>query len=148
MNFAYKDVLVTGAAGFIGFHLCQRLLKDGVKITGLDNLSPYYDVGLKKDRLGNILSDPNFNFIELDLADRDGMQALFENNRFDAVVNLAAQAGVRYSLKNPHAYVDSNLVGFVNILEGCRRAAVKHLVFASSSSVHLLLSFSRGAGCR
>jgi UDP-glucuronate 4-epimerase len=136
MNFEYKDVLVTGAAGFIGFHLCQRLLKDGVKITGLDNLSPYYDVGLKKDRLGNILSDPNFTFVELDLADRNGMQALFENNRFDAVVNLAAQAGVRYSLKNPHAYVDSNLVGFVNILEGCRQGVVKHLVFASSSSVY------------
>ena len=136
MNFAYKDVLVTGAAGFIGFHLCQRLLKEGVKITGLDNLNPYYDVGLKKDRLGHLLSDPNFTFIELDLADRSGMQALFENNRFDAVANLAAQAGVRYSLKNPHAYVDSNLVGFVNILEGCRQGGVKHLVFASSSSVY------------
>ena len=136
MEFEYKNVLVTGAAGFIGFHLCRRLLKDGVKITGLDNLSPYYDVGLKKDRLGNILSDPNFTFIELDLADRTGMQTLFENNRFDVVVNLAAQAGVRYSLENPHAYVDSNLVGFVNILEGCRHSGVRHLVFASSSSVY------------
>jgi len=132
----FKSVLVTGAAGFIGFHLCRRLLEEGVKITGLDNLSPYYDVGLKKDRLENILSDPNFTFIELDLADQVGMKALFENNQFDVVINLAAQAGVRYSLENPHAYVDSNLVGFVNILEGCRHAAVRHLVFASSSSVY------------
>jgi UDP-glucuronate 4-epimerase len=136
MDFEYKKVLVTGAAGFIGFHLCRRLLRDGVKTTGLDNLNPYYDVSLKKDRLGSILSDPNFTFVELDLADRTGMQTLFADNRFDVVVNLAAQAGVRYSLENPHAYVDSNLVGFVNILEGCRHGGVRHLVFASSSSVY------------
>jgi UDP-glucuronate 4-epimerase len=136
MGFEYKNVLVTGAAGFIGFHLCRRLLQEDVHITGLDNLSPYYDIRLKKDRLDLILTAPNFKFVEMDLADRSGMQSLFENNRFDLVVNLAAQAGVRYSLENPHAYVDSNLVGFVNILEGCRHGDVGHLVFASSSSVY------------
>jgi len=136
MVFEFKNVLVTGAAGFIGFHLCRRLLRENVHLTGLDNLSPYYDVRLKKDRLDRILSASNFEFVEMDLADRSGMQVLFENNRFDVVVNLAAQAGVRYSLENPHAYVDSNLVGFVNILEGCRHGQVGHLVFASSSSVY------------
>ncbi len=136
MGFEFKNVLVTGAAGFIGFHLCRQLLKDDVKITGIDNLNPYYDVGLKQDRLNNILSAPNFKFVKMDLTDRSGMQELFHNNHFDVVVNLAAQAGVRYSLENPHAYVDSNLVGFVNILEGCRHGGVKHLVFASSSSVY------------
>ncbi len=136
MEFEFKNVLVTGAAGFIGFHLCQQLLKGDVQITGIDNLNPYYDVGLKKDRLNNILSAPNFKFIKLDMADRSDMQDLFNSNKFDVVVNLAAQAGVRYSIENPHAYVDSNLVGFVNILEGCRHSAVKHLVFASSSSVY------------
>jgi UDP-glucuronate 4-epimerase len=136
MEIEFRNVLVTGAAGFIGFHLCRRLLKKGIQVTGLDNLSPYYDVRLKNDRLALILSDSNFKFVEMDLSDRAGMQTLFENNRFDVVVNLAAQAGVRYSLKNPHAYVDSNLVGFVNILEGCRHGAVRHLVFASSSSVY------------
>ena len=136
MKFVFKNVLVTGAAGFIGFHLCRQLLKDGVRITGIDNLNPYYDVGLKKDRLDNIMSDPHFNFVEMDMVERSDMQALFRDNRFDVVVNLAAQAGVRYSIENPHAYVDSNLVGFVNILEGCRHGGVKHLVFASSSSVY------------
>ena len=136
MDFEYKNVLVTGAAGFIGFHLCRRLLQEDVQVTGLDNLNPYYDVRLKKDRLDRILSAPNFKFVEMDLADRSGMQTLFADNRFDVVVNLAAQAGVRYSLENPHAYVDSNLVGFVNILEGCRHGGVGHLVFASSSSVY------------
>jgi len=136
MDFEYKNVLVTGAAGFIGFHLCRRLLQGNVQVTGLDNLNPYYDVRLKRDRLDRILSAPNFKFVELDLADRSGMQALFSDNRFDVVVNLAAQAGVRYSLENPHAYVDSNLAGFVNILEGCRHGGVGHLVFASSSSVY------------
>ncbi len=136
MEFEFKNVLVTGAAGFIGFHLCQQLLKGDVQITGIDNLNPYYDVGLKKDRLNNILSAPNFKFVKMDLADRSDMQELFNNNKFDVVVNLAAQAGVRYSIENPHAYVDSNLVGFVNILEGCRHSGVKHLVFASSSSVY------------
>ncbi|CAB1062528.1 UDP-glucuronate 5'-epimerase (EC [Olavius sp. associated proteobacterium Delta 1] len=136
MEFEFKNALVTGAAGFIGFHLCQQLLKGDVQITGIDNLSPYYDVGLKKDRLNNILSAPNFKFIKMDMADRSDMQDLFDNNQFDVVVNLAAQAGVRYSIENPYAYVDANLVGFVNILEGCRHSGVKHLVFASSSSVY------------
>jgi UDP-glucuronate 4-epimerase len=136
MEFEFKNVLVTGAAGFIGFHLCRQLLKGDVQITGIDNLNPYYDVGLKKDRLNNILADPKFKFIQMEMADRSAMQDLFNNNQFDVVVNLAAQAGVRYSIENPHAYVDSNLVGFVNILEGCRHGGVKHLVFASSSSVY------------
>lgn len=136
MEFEFKNVLVTGAAGFIGFHLCRQLLKGDVQITGIDNLNPYYDVGLKKDRLKNILSAPNFEFVKMDMADRSGMQDLFNHNKFDVVVNLAAQAGVRYSIENPHAYVDSNLVGFVNILEGCRHSGVQHLVFASSSSVY------------
>jgi UDP-glucuronate 4-epimerase len=136
MGFEFKNVLVTGAAGFIGFHLCQNLAQENVQITGLDNLNSYYDVELKKDRLAKLLPASNFKFIKMDLADRAGMQDLFNKNQFDVVVNLAAQAGVRYSLENPHAYVDSNLVGFVNILEGCRHSAVKHLVFASSSSVY------------
>jgi len=136
MELEFENVLVTGAAGFIGYHLCRQLLKGDVQITGIDNLNPYYDVGLKKDRLNNILSAPNFEFVKMDLADRSGMQDLFKNNKFDVVVNLAAQAGVRYSIENPYAYVDSNLVGFVNILEGCRHSGVKHLVFASSSSVY------------
>jgi len=136
MELEYKNVLVTGAAGFIGFHLCQQLLKVDVRVTGIDNLSPYYDVGLKQDRLDKILSAPNFRFVQMDMADRSAMQNLFDKNRFDVVVNLAAQAGVRYSLENPHAYVDANIVGFVNILEGCRHGGVKHLVFASSSSVY------------
>ena len=136
MNFKFDNVLVTGAAGFIGFQLSRRLLKDGIKVTGLDNLNPYYDVQLKKDRLDKISSHDNFTFANLDLVDRKGLEDLFDSNDFDVVVNLAAQAGVRYSLTNPHAYVDSNLVGFVNILECCRHHKVKHLVFASSSSVY------------
>jgi UDP-glucuronate 4-epimerase len=136
MGLDFKNVLVTGAAGFIGFHLCQQLLTTDVQITGIDNLNSYYDVGLKKDRLNHISAAPNFKFVKMDMADRAGMQDLFQNNKFDVVVNLAAQAGVRYSLENPHAYVDSNLVGFTNILEGCRHGGVKHLVFASSSSVY------------
>src|SRR5210317_927587 len=136
MNFEFENVVVTGAAGFIGFHLCQRLLNDGIRVTGIDNLNPYYDVRLKEARLENILPDPNFTLAKLDLTDRNGLNELFHNNHFDVVVNLAAQAGVRYSLENPHAYVDSNLVGFVNILECCRHTGVKHLVFASSSSVY------------
>jgi UDP-glucuronate 4-epimerase len=136
MDFEFENVVVTGAAGFIGFHLCQRLLNDGIRVTGIDNLNPYYDVRLKEARLENILPDPNFTLAKLDLADRNGLNELFHNNHFDGVVNLAAQAGVRYSLENPHAYVDSNLVGFVNILECCRHNDVKHLVFASSSSVY------------
>jgi len=136
MNLKYGNVLVTGAAGFIGFQLSRRLLNDGIKVTGIDNLNPYYDVQLKKDRLDKISSHDNFTFTNLDLADRKGLEDLFDSNDFDVVVNLAAQAGVRYSLTNPQAYVDSNLVGFVNILECCRHHKVKHLVFASSSSVY------------
>jgi UDP-glucuronate 4-epimerase len=131
-----NKVLVTGAAGFIGFHLSQRLLAGETEVVGLDNLNDYYDVYLKKDRLAQLQGHPGFSFYQLDLADREGIEKLFTEQRFDVVVNLAAQAGIRYSLKNPHAYVDSNLVGFTNILEGCRHAGVKHLVFASSSSVY------------
>ncbi len=129
-------VLVTGTAGFIGFHLSQRLLSRGDEVFGLDNLNDYYDVSLKKNRLVQLEGKPTFNFCKLDLADSAGIARLFAEQHFDVVVNLAAQAGVRYSLENPHAYVDSNLVGFVNVLEGCRHSAVKHLVFASSSSVY------------
>ncbi len=131
-----KKILVTGAAGFIGYHLCKRLLEKGGEVTGIDNLNDYYDVNLKLDRLKKITMERNFTPVRMDIADRDGMKALFERERFDIVVNLAAQAGVRYSLKNPHSYVDSNLQGFLNVLEGCRHGAVKHLVFASSSSVY------------
>jgi len=129
-------VLVTGAAGFIGFHVCRRLLADGVRIVGLDNLNDYYDVSLKKDRLEILRKEDNFLFAELDLVDSKGMERLFKENSFDQVVNLAAQAGVRYSLENPKAYVDSNLSGFLNILEGCRHNQVAHLIYASSSSVY------------
>lgn len=129
-------VLVTGAAGFIGFHLSQRLLTRGDEVVGLDNLNDYYDVFLKKDRLAQLQQRPGFSFYQLDLADSVGIAQLFAEQRFDVVVNLAAQAGVRYSIKNPHAYVNSNLVGFINILEGCRHSGVQHLVFASSSSVY------------
>ncbi len=132
-------ILVTGAAGFIGFHLIKALLKQDCFIVGIDNLNAYYDVNLKNDRL-KILSecstDDTFKFIKLDLADRAAMASLFADYGFDIVVNLGAQAGVRYSIEKPHEYVDSNLVGFVNILEGCRHAKVKHLVYASSSSVY------------
>ena len=106
MNFNYEKVLVTGAAGFIGFQLSRRLLNDGIQVTGVDNLNPYYDVRLKQDRLDRILAADNFTFVNLDLADRQALEDLFDNNDFDVVVNLAAQAGVRYSLTNPHAYVD------------------------------------------
>ena len=135
-KFAYDKVLVTGAAGFIGFHLSRRLLSDGCRVTGVDNLNPYYDVQLKKDRLSRLTASENFSFMQTDLADRNALQRIFDNQPFDVVVNLAAQAGVRYSLENPHAYVESNLVGFVNLLECCRHNAVKHLVYASSSSVY------------
>lgn len=136
MNFKYENVLVTGVAGFIGFHLCKSLIKNGVNIVGIDNLSPYYDVTLKQDRLNSIISAPNFEFIKTDLVNKKRMKRLFRENKFDVVVHLAAQAGVRYSLTNPHSYINSNLVGFTNILEGCRYEDVKHLVFASSSSVY------------
>jgi UDP-glucuronate 4-epimerase len=130
-----KKILITGAAGFIGSFLSKKLLEQGWEVVGIDNLNEYYDPGLKRARL-QWLALPDFTFQELDLADRAGMERLFVGHRFDAVVNLAAQAGVRYSLTNPHAYADSNLLGFVNILEGCRHSGVGHLVFASSSSVY------------
>jgi len=129
-------ILVTGAAGFIGFHLSRRLARDGHTVIGLDNLNEYYDVRLKLARLKELETFSNFYFIKLDLADRPGLEKLFIEHKFDRVVNLAAQAGVRYSLKNPHAYIDSNVIGFMNILEGCRHTRVPHLVFASSSSVY------------
>jgi UDP-glucuronate 4-epimerase len=132
-------VLVTGAAGFIGFHLSLALLDRGDEIIGIDNLNDYYDPVLKQLRLNEIQNHSktsNFKFIKADIADRVFIKKLFSSHKFDVVVNLAAQAGVRYSLENPHAYVDSNLVGFVNILEGCRNSKVKHLIFASSSSVY------------
>jgi len=129
-------ILITGAAGFIGCHVCRRLLDRGDEVVGIDNLNSYYDVSLKEARLDLLRDDANFRFIRLDLADREGMEELFRVEKFKRVVNLAAQAGVRYSLKNPHAYVDSNLVGFMNVLEGCRREQVEHLVYASSSSVY------------
>ncbi len=129
-------ILVTGAAGFIGYHLSRYLLARGDEVVGLDNLNDYYDVSLKHARLAQLKNDGNFRFVEMDLADREGMARLFAEGAFDKVVNLAAQAGVRYSLKNPHAYIDSNLVGFTNILEGCRHNGVKHLTYASSSSVY------------
>lgn len=129
-------ILVTGAAGFIGMHLSIRLLERGDEVVGIDNLNDYYEVRLKLDRLKQLEKYDRFTFIKMDLADRAAIQGLFEEQGFDSVMNLAAQAGVRYSLKNPHAYVDSNLVGFVNILEGCRHTKVKHLVYASSSSVY------------
>lgn len=129
-------VLVTGVAGFIGMSVAQRLLARGDDVVGLDNLNDYYEVSLKESRLGLLQGQAGFRFVRMDVADRDGMAALFAQQGFDAVVHLAAQAGVRYSLRNPHAYVDSNLVGFVNVLEGCRHHKVRHLVYASSSSVY------------
>ena len=129
-------LLVTGAAGFVGFHLSRSLLSEGASIIGIDSLNDYYDVSLKLARLEQLKGHSNFEFIKLDLADRAGTEALFQTYKPQAVVHLAAQAGVRYSLKNPHAYLDSNLAGFLNILEGCRHCQPEHLVFASSSSVY------------
>jgi len=129
-------VLVTGAAGFIGMHTSERLLARGDEVVGLDNINDYYDPQLKLDRLARIEPHPNFRFVKMDVADRPGMEKLFAEEKFDKVIHLAAQAGVRYSLQNPHAYIDSNIVGFMNILEGCRHNKVQHLVYASSSSVY------------
>ena len=129
-------ILLTGAAGFIGSFVAQLLLARGDAVVGLDNLNAYYDPQLKRDRLALLTGQPGFSFVQLDVADRVAMPALFEAERFDRVVHLAAQAGVRHSLVDPHAYIDSNIVGFTNILEGCRHTGVKHLVYASSSSVY------------
>lgn len=148
----YKRILVTGAAGFIGFHLCKKLAQSGSHVIGLDNINDYYSVNLKFDRLNELGISKidsqkwgekipskvfsNFNFIRMNLEDRVGMERIFNEYNFDAVVNLGAQAGVRYSLENPAAYIDSNIVGFLNILEGCRNHKINHLVYASSSSVY------------
>ena len=129
-------ILVTGAAGFIGFHLSRRLLGMGHEVVGLDNLNDYYSVAVKLARLDILKPDPKFTFVKLDLADNEGMAGLFREHGFTHVVNLAAQAGVRYSIDNPRAYIDSNVVGFLNILEGCRHNKVGHLAYASSSSVY------------
>lgn len=127
--------LVTGAAGFIGFHTCRRLMDAGHQVVGLDNMNDYYDVNLKQARL-DLLQSPLFSFHKIDLADREGIARLFAEEKFTRVIHLAAQAGVRYSLENPFAYADSNLIGYLNILEGCRHNKVEHLLYASSSSVY------------
>ncbi|MDP4029404.1 MAG: NAD-dependent epimerase [Gallionella sp.] len=129
-------ILVTGCAGFIGMHTCKRLLARGDEVVGIDNLNDYYDVQLKKDRLAQLSPFESFSFSELDMTDRDGVSTLFAGHHFQRVIHLAAQPGVRYSIKKPHAYIQSNLVGFANILEGCRHHKIEHLVFASSSSVY------------
>jgi UDP-glucuronate 4-epimerase len=129
-------ILVTGAAGFIGYHLCNGLRGRMDSVVAIDNLNDYYDVHLKQDRIAHFEQWKDIQFIKMDLTEKGPLSALFESERFDVVVNLAAQPGVRYSLINPYAYIDSNIVGFLNILEGCRRTGVKHLVFASSSSVY------------
>jgi UDP-glucuronate 4-epimerase len=129
-------VLVTGAAGFIGMHVSQLLLARGDQVVGIDNLNNYYDPQLKHNRLARLTPKPGFSFERMDVADQAAMQGLFAREKFDRVVHLAAQAGVRYSLQNPQAYIDSNLVGFTNVLEGCRHHGVQHLVYASSSSVY------------
>ncbi|MDP2026815.1 NAD-dependent epimerase [Sulfuriferula sp.] len=129
-------ILLTGAAGFIGMHTAKRLLQRGDEVVGVDNLNDYYDVNLKQARLAQLQSYPNFRFIQCDIADRPVMEALFASEKFQRVINLAAQPGVRYSLKNPHAYIQSNIVGLTNILEGCRHNQVEHLVYASSSSIY------------
>ena len=133
---ALRSVLVTGVAGFIGYHVAEALLARGTQVVGIDNVNDYYDVSLKEARLARLAGREGYSFCRLDLADQRGMERLFREVEPERVVHLAAQAGVRYSLSNPHAYVESNLVGFINILEGCRHHGVKHLVYASSSSVY------------
>jgi UDP-glucuronate 4-epimerase len=129
-------ILITGAAGFIGFHVVERLLSGGRKVVGVDCVNDYYDPRLKEARLDLLKANSNFSFVKLDLADRAGSKSLFEQYRFPVVIHLAAQAGVRYSLQNPHAYIDANIEGFINVLEGCRHTDCRHLLFASSSSVY------------
>ncbi|OFZ53963.1 MAG: capsular biosynthesis protein CpsI [Bdellovibrionales bacterium RIFOXYC1_FULL_54_43] len=129
-------LLVTGSAGFIGFHLCKKLLERGTEVVGLDNLNSYYDPKLKSARLEHLTRFPNFTFHRMSLEDTEGLTSVFKNNSFEVVVNLAAQPGIRYSLENPSSYIQANLVGFGNILEQCRHAKVKHLIYASSSSVY------------
>jgi UDP-glucuronate 4-epimerase len=131
-----QTILVTGAAGFIGFHVARRLLAEGRDVVGLDNLNDYYDPALKQARLNILRENPRFAFVQTDIADRSSMGRLFAEHRFTVVIHLAAQAGVRHSIDHPHAYVDANLEGFVNVLEGCRHNGCKHLLFASSSSVY------------
>ena len=131
-----QSILVTGAAGFIGFHTSQRLLRNGWSVVGIDSLNDYYDPSLKQARLAILEQDPAFHFVRLDIADRAAMAELFAQYSFPHVIHLAAQAGVRYSIENPHAYIDANLVGFTNILEGCRHHGCRHLIYASSSSVY------------
>ena len=129
-------ILVTGAAGFIGFHAARKLLDRGEVVVGLDNLNPYYEPALKVARLQLLKQYPNFNFWELDIADRTAMEGVFQQEKFQRVIHLAAQAGVRYSIDHPHIYVESNIAGFLHVIEGCRRNAVEHLVYASTSSVY------------
>ncbi|WP_430816062.1 NAD-dependent epimerase [Carboxylicivirga sp. RSCT41] len=130
------SILVTGAAGFIGFHLCKQLLQSGCKVIGIDSINSYYCTQLKEDRLKELEKYSNFRFLKQDICDKQGLNQLFKNEQFDYVINLAAQAGVRYSIEQPYKYIDSNLIGFINILEACRRYPVKHLIYASSSSVY------------
>ena len=131
-----QAILVTGAAGFIGFHVARQLLAEGCDVVGLDNMNDYYDPALKQSRLGLLRAEPRFSFVQANLADRPAIGALFAQYRFDKVVHLAAQAGVRYSIDHPHAYADANLEGFLNVLEGCRHHGCRHLLYASSSSVY------------
>jgi UDP-glucuronate 4-epimerase len=136
MTFNFSNVLITGAAGFIGYHLSKRLLENGCEVTGVDNLNAYYDVRLKTARLEKLVPFKKFTFLKEDISNKGVVEKIFESSQFDVVVNLAAQAGVRYSLTNPQAYIDANITGFINVLECCRHQRIKHLVFASSSSVY------------
>ena len=129
-------ILVTGAAGFIGYHLSKLLAEQGYYVIGVDSINNYYDVSLKLDRLNNLKNLPNFSFVAMNICDKDSVDEEFKNEKFTVVINLAAQAGVRYSIEKPYKYIESNLVGFMNILEACRTNPVKHLIFASSSSVY------------